>query len=907
MSEEKTEQEKNTKETSTPKKKKTGFIVLISFCCVLGVLLLLCLGWILYASFNKATPVSLLPHNFSLYVHTEDAWHSLEPLLDLQATDIFLSQESYISFRETIMQFRQSPLRTNAFISDLLSRPVHIGFYNSEQESQDFIAVLEMGIYSSLTRLASLWLPLIKLDNAQDLSIDKIKNTNGTYFEIRTGTESYYLKPYKNTVVVSSNLQLFTLACAGNQDILYPKEVLDLVNQKIQDPIKILVDAQQFARMAATDNDILKPLPEFINAEAKSLISLGISDSEVHITATIPLNLNDSVPYGLQPIADILKINSTLPALLSKLGETTQYYTLINTDSISLLKNAGFSFLPEEMGAENLWANGNTLSQAFLGLSLDELIFSWSAGEVAAIGMEGFNTPAFAIKIEDENKRQQVFDRALSSFIVKDDTSLILNGVRLPRIYFPSFVEGILSMMNISLPHPYYFVHDGFIYFSESPETLAAIFNASQGGKTISSNQNWETVSQNHGLNSTVSLFYDLERSRPFFLRSNSVFSDILELYSIGRLDMQLEDSNLKMNLTVMTRKAGQLRNIPGFPKELKGKNGQLVAQKGNNPQYIFWVEDEKIIKSMNVSSMEITEKKMNSKVSLCPAVQGTGEGTLWAVTEEGAVYLLKNPLKEVSHFPILLKSHPATAPVAYGEGIAVITVDDTMHIISQTGDTTPISLSIQGSVQAAPEVFQDILAIYDKGFSGNILLLKGTEQMQQVPVLGLAYGSPSIMNKGENYMAFLTQAGILKIWKLTETSVEEIVTTKLNGVFFTNVVNNGNYFFALSEQGMLYRIALDGSVLTVQLPDMTAKEGVITVASPATMYSTAKTTVQSSNIYVGVDGNVIYGFNEHLELLPGFPVTGKGKPIFIDANGDNAADCFTITMDNKLTAYNLR
>ena len=91
----------------------------------------------------------------------------------------------------------------------------------------------------------------------------------------------------------------------------------------------------------------------------------------------------------------------------------------------------------------------------------------------------------------------------------------------------------------------------------------------------------------------------------------------------------------------------------------------------------------------------------------------------------------------------------------------------------------------------------------------------------------------------------------------------------------------------------MFHRISLDGGIISVRIPNATAKE--------------ASLTAVNSNIYIGIDGNVIYGFNENLELLQGFPITGTGVPVFADANGDGNLDCFALTIDNKLNAWNLR
>lgn len=168
------------------------------------------------------------------------------------------------------------------------------------------------------------------------------------------------------------------------------------------------------------------------------------------------------------------------------------------------------------------------------------------------------------------------------------------------------------------------------------------------------------------------------------------------------------------------------------------------------------------------------------------------------------------------------------------------------------------------------------------------------------------AYGSPALLEKQKMvYLGFITQAGRLNLWRFTQdnkvssVNLEQVVDTSLDGVFFTNLVSNGKYFFALSSEGQLFRITTDGTVISVKIPNHTARNGTITVIP------NSKTGTQ--NIYLGVDGNVLYGFNENLELLQGFPLAGSGEPIFVDVNSDGKEDCIALTIDNKLNGWNIR
>ena len=55
------------------------------------------------------------------------------------------------------------------------------------------------------------------------------------------------------------------------------------------------------------------------------------------------------------------------------------------------------------------------------------------------------------------------------------------------------------------------------------------------------------------------------------------------------------------------------------------------------------------------------------------------------------------------------------------------------------------------------------------------------------------------------------------------------------------------------------------------------------------------------------MDGNVIYGFNRELEILPGFPLKGYGKPVFSDVNGDGEADFVLLSLDGTINAWSVK
>lgn len=893
---------------ATGKKKKKPFF---QFLKIMGVFLLIIImalaAWLLYSGLNRKPSLSLIPADFGLYLHTDSLWQALNPMLDLQAADILLANEEFASFRPLFMKLRQSKLRESKLLSLAASRPVDAGLYLKEGKT-NFVAVVDMGFFSAATRLAKIWAGRIPLGEAFPEGMTLVQGSNGHYFELATESSSIFFKNHYNTVIFSSDRGLFQQSLLGNNDALYSPEDLELLTKKTGEPIQIVADAKNLLQEATKNSPTLQKIADLMGEQTKSLVSFGITDKEINLNLQLPLDLTSDY-VQTEKMRTLLQKDSSLPLLLSQLGNNIQYYTILNLSPLDQLKEAVLPLLPENLDAQALWNTADSLSASFFGVNLEELIFSWTGQECAILGAEGLKSPVIAVEVREENKRQFIFEQLLSSIIVRDDTSLILNGVRLPQLQLPVFIQGLLKIFDITLPNPYYMVHNGFLYLSESPESLSSLFTAMQSGQRLSDNESWKLVSENHRKEASVSLFYDLEQETPFFLRGDNEIVQILELYSVGLLDLQIQDNNLVCQLSATAQATSHLRALPGFPKALEGKASQLHKFCDKTGNYIFWVENNTDLKVMDIGSMTVETKEFRSPIVVAAATENPVSGAIWAVTAEGAVYLLKTDLTDVPNFPQLSGSNPATAPVATELGLIQPTDDQELCFVGYQGLVERLPLELSGSIMAPPSLLKTQAAFYDKGFSGGLLVvdLDDKSLLLRQQVFGIAYGSPALLERQKMmYLGFITQAGRLNLWRFTQddnrepsANLEQVVDTSLNGVFFTNLASNSKYFFALSSEGQLFRIATDGTVISVKLPNVTARNGTITVIPDSR--------TEAQNIYLGVDGNVLYGFNENLELLQGFPLAGSGIPIFVDVNSDGREDCIALTIDNRLNGWNIR
>ncbi len=894
------EAKKSAEEKSSMRVKKSGrrpFFRAVRF--ILGALLsliVLLFAYIVFSALHRKSSLDSLPSGFSACFHTDSLYAAVNPLLDLEAADrILSSRPEYSSFLPLLLNARKSGLRKNPFVALALSRKFDAALYTGSRGEVGWAAVLDMGFLSSGTRLFKFVFPYMEVDG---LSMSSMPGH--CYFTYTGDGITVYAAVLRNLVVASSSYELLEKSVKGGNRLSYSAENLEILLRKESKPFRILVDAGKIVRSFSPSSEMSAVLSEILKADSLTAISFEIKDTLLSLSASLPFSGESENPK-FEKIISLLKSESSVPLSLENMGSRVQYYSVVNAGSLRGLKDAVFPVLPKEKKYESLWNTASALSKTVLKNSLDDLLFSWTGGELLAFGIEGLNDPVFAVQISDEDERRRVFDQLSSSIIVRDDTSLILDGVRLPRLLFPDFIQNLIGAFGANLPSPYYMVLDGFMYFSQSPEPLSAVFNSHRDGRRISKNPNWQSVSKNQRGETTLSVFYDLERSVPFFLKGKNDLSELLSLYSIGRFDVRLSSSNLDLSLEAGGRKTGDSRNLAGFPVALSGRaDGKLLMSESRNGDCLFWLEDGKVLKSYQVSTGRFYTRKFTRPVWIKAAGSSRAQGEVWALSDDGTAYLLDPSLAPVDNFPLVLDGKPSCEPSVMEDSLVVPMVEDRLCYLSHDGKETFVDLKGSALIKSPPAVMGRTVAVYQKSFLGKIYIVDGgTVRNSDFPleVPSIAYGSPLLYRRGKSeFVAFITQNGNLHLWE-NGVSAENF-PIKLDGIFHTGLAYNGRHLFALSASGQLFRVDQDGSFFSVQVPSALAREGRLAVGGPDR---------KDSNVYVGIDGNMIYGFSEALELLSNFPLNGFGRPVFVDVNGDGFRDCVVLTLDDRLNAWNLR
>lgn len=893
--------EKGRAASSSGRRKPLPVRILIGIAVFLVAVVLMVVVALSFCAFDKRKTISIFPKNFSVFVGTDSAYGTVEPMLDLQAADVFLATPELRSVRPAFMMLRSSSLRRNPVVKAVASRPVKLALYENGDGAKNFLAAIDLGFLSAFSRALPAVFPFAYPRLSQALSENGVslsfeKDGVLQHFKFSSGDMTVFFAPVKNFVVASDSLDVLSLSVLAENGISYSDEQRRMMESP-SGSLRIVANAQKLAGSFTNEGDILGSMVSLLPYDSLSEVSLRVSDSDIVVDVSIPVSPSADNPTSLD---SLVTKKSSVPAVVSKMTDIVQYYTVVNAGTLSELQSALFPILPVK-DAGSLWSKANAACKLAFSMDIDEMLFSWTGKELAAFGIENQNDPVFALQVVDEKKRQQVFDKLVSSVFVKDDNSLILGGVRLPKIKLPAFLGGLLSLFGVSIPEPYFMVLDGFIYFSESPECLSAIFSNSASGNPLMKSEGWGTVSDGIRNEATVSLFYDLERSVPFFLRSNESLSQVLELYTMGRFDAKIVDGGIKLVLHANARKPGDLRSVPGFPVSVdkSASVASFIADDAKNPSAVFWTERGGV-GMLDLSSLEQrrAEKVGKCEVAVADGVKG---GAVWAVNADGFVYLCDKSMNLLPNFPVVISDKVVPGIVPADGSLVVPLESGSLVVVSPDGSTARIDMP-EISIKSSPAVLGNTLCVYDKSFVGGVYFvdLKKLECLNAESPLfvdGIAFGSPALVSSGKKtYAAFVTQSGIFSVW---DSAGDVVMQKQLDGVFNCQAVAGDSCFYVLSSDAVLYRIDLRGNVLSVRIPRSTAKNAFVSVRD-----SGGKGKL---NVFVNADSNVMYGFSGELELLSGFPISGSGRPVFADVNGDKTLEMLAMTMDRKIVAWKMR
>jgi hypothetical protein len=92
----------------------------------------------------------------------------------------------------------------------------------------------------------------------------------------------------------------------------------------------------------------------------------------------------------------------------------------------------------------------------------------------------------------------------------------------------------------------------------------------------LEDSETWKRLDPRGGA-SSLSLFYSLDRSVPFFLKGDTFIARVLKLYRQGVADLSFQDGLARLSLSVADSEPVGMSPLPGFPRAVSGASDGRV------------------------------------------------------------------------------------------------------------------------------------------------------------------------------------------------------------------------------------------------------------------------------------------------------------------------------------------
>ena len=899
--------EKPVPDVKKPKRKMPRFLkfILILIC----VLVVLTLVWTAFSLIGRVKAASVIPDSASVRISVSNPVRLLDGVLTHESLDDISAVPSLAQAAAIINMLKDNPILKNPIVRIAARGNLELALLPAETGSGTLAAALDLGFFSPLLRILPLVSGFVNIPN-----LYYVQAGTNSRFEYRMEGMTLYIGPYRNLLFITDSSAFYESRSVQNRDNSASPDDFNIIKPSSYDAAFLLSNEFIGELLAGQDAGIAE-LINNIEFDSKVEAGLSVYPKKLEFRLAAPVSSRRS------SLSLLIGQRSQAPGMAERIPADAQYATILSAGTLDELYQAALVFSP---GLDDLLKTAETSARIVLGLTLNDLLFSWSGNEFAVFGMEGRPHPVYAIQVSDERKRQEVFNKAFRSIVLNEDVRLNLDGTRIPRIETPEFLQNFLRKWDIFLPSPYYIVYRDFLLASESADALLAAQRAMQRNEVLPGTVVWRNIAGGKTAASAFSLYYSLDLSMPFFLRQKTALTGFLSLYRQGLARVSFDRGVIDISLSLVPGSGNGIALVSGYPLDIGGMPSNRVygAGSGENSR-IFFASGNSAV-SINLADNSINELSGQGTHWVISADGVKNTVSAWVVSDRGRVTLVNGDMEPADGFPVLTGLRLSSPPAAYegrlylcGEDGKVITVDENGgHGVWETSFfaavRSPPSFLTVSTRSGGRSSAASYAAVYPKSFFGEIWLLDADGKVfpnwpasilvsdDEDAGSGIGFGSPLLFARDNRvYAAFVNQAGQLLVYDENASLVPPF-PINLDGIFYIQPVFDGEYLWLASSDGNFFRVSLEGEVLYQRIPGFSVmEEGYIMI------FDCDGDKVPE--IFITGEGNALHAYTRNFRSLGGFPLPVWGKPLFVPAQGGRKAEVFGVGMDRRLYRWQFR
>jgi len=898
----------NNNENKKPKKEPNKFFKFIAILFI--ILLVIVISWMAFSSIGRVNAAAVIPDSASIRISIPNPVRLLEGILNHDSFDEVSNVPALADVASALTTIKDSNILKHGLLRLATRGNLELALLPSDSESKTLVAVWDLGFFSPLLRILPTISNFVSIPNLYYVQAGK-----NSRFEYRLSGKTFYAGPFHNLLFVTDDSYIFESRSAANSG--HAKAFSTI---KPSDHDAALMLSNEFIRSLLSDQDSgMAAILNNIEFESRVEAGISIYPKKIEFRFAAPLSSNQT------SLSRLLVQRSRVPGMAERVPSTAQYATILSAGTLEELYQTALVFTP---GLDDALKTAESASRVVLGLTLNEFLFSWSGNEFAVIGLEGRPHPVYMIQIADEKKRKNVFDRAFQSAALNENTKLNLDGVRIPRIEVPEFLQSLLRRWDIFIPSPYYTIYKDYFLVSESAEALLAALRSMQRNDVLPKTAAWRNIAGGKNVSSSFSLYYSLDLSVPFFLRKNTALSGFLSLYRQGLARMSFNKGLVEVSLSLVPGSGGGITLVSGYPLDAGSRPSNRIYGAGKGDESRVFYSSGNTAFSLKIADNTTSELPGQGNHWIIPAVDVTvkdAKGTVfaWVVTDRGRVTLVDAEMEAVQGFPILTGLSLSSAPTAFMGKLYLCDEDGKVYSVDAAGKQSVWETTFTSALRSPPSFLSvsgkkgNVIytAVYPKSFFGEMWLLDGEGKAlpnwpKPIAVekndeeggggFGIGFGTPLLFAQNNKvYAAFVNQSGQLLVYDEDAIFVPPF-PIELEGVFFQQPVFDGEFLWLVSSDGTFFRVSLDGDVLYQNIQGFSVKEeGFITFFD--------SDGDKTPEIYITGEGNALYAYTRNFRSLEGFPLPAWGRPFFVPAQGNKKAEIFGMGMDRRLYRWQFK
>ncbi|MCL2791881.1 MAG: hypothetical protein FWD87_02210 [Spirochaetaceae bacterium] len=482
---------------------------------------------------GKISAGAVIPGYYNAYAHIPNPIRTADKLFAHELFSDILATHSFYEYLPVVSNIRESGILEKKRVRFAGRGPLDWALFSDGK----FIATWDMGILAPFVRF------FVNLsDDFPDPNLHYVRAGRKSRFEYRTANNITYIQRYRNLLIISNNLELFESIIDGT-----------FRNTKIgRNPSKKFISTDFDAGFLVLSDDVRTRIATspMIGAFLENLKFSDFSEIALSILpAQIDASIISSITSDNERLGNLLSRDSKVIGLAQHLPVNTRNSVIYSIGSIEEIINASLA-VHTQRAPVNLRQIDRS-ARIFLGTGLNDLLFSWTGTEIAVLQLEGNPLPVFVLQVTDEQKREEIFDRAFSPVITTENASLTMDVPEITQITLPRFLNLLLNMWGINFLEPYFIVQNDFLFISESAESLVSAISSIRKNNVLSETDVWHSLSKAGSDKSSLTLFYSLGHSLPSFLSGENNFADILRLYKQGLIRANITNNVLTVKLSI--------------------------------------------------------------------------------------------------------------------------------------------------------------------------------------------------------------------------------------------------------------------------------------------------------------------------------------------------------------------